>query len=347
MGKSQTVARFLPAEWARQSGVQLTFPHGNTDWAPYLDEAVRCFSKIAKEISFREKLLVVAHSEPAVRETLSECNHKNIQIIQAESDDTWARDHGGITVIENTGPVLLDFAFNGWGNKFAADKDNRITQSLFSKAAFARGVVLENHLDFVLEGGSIESDGNGTVLTTSNCLRSKNRNDALSQAEIESTLKQTLGAKRVLWLNNGFLAGDDTDSHIDTLARFCDEHTIAYVKCHNTKDEHFEALLRMESELREFRTAEGNPYRLVPLPMADEMRDEDGERLPATYANFLIINDAVLLPVYNSSHDAEAKSILAEVFPGREIIAIDCSVLVKQHGSLHCITMQYPEGVLK
>jgi agmatine/peptidylarginine deiminase len=197
----------------------------------------------------------------------------------------------------------------------------------------------------VLEGGSIESDGIGTILTTSECLLSPNRNGGYSKAEIETYLQRVFGAKRLLWLHHGYLAGDDTDSHIDTLARFCDEHTIAYVKCDDPSDEHFEALEKMETALKTFRTLEGTPYRLIALPMAQPMY-ENKQRLPATYANFLIINGAVLLPFYNSPKDAEAKQILERIFPDREIIGIDCSILVKQHGSLHCVTMQYPKEVM-
>ncbi|MBN2715958.1 MAG: agmatine deiminase family protein [Deltaproteobacteria bacterium] len=338
--------RYFPPEWAPQSGVQLTFPHANTDWSPYLDEATNCFNQIARAVSSREKLIAVLQNDGDEHRLLAGCNLDNVLIVRADSNDTWARDHGGITVFENNLPRMLDFTFNGWGKKFSAEKDNCLTHALFCKGCFGDDVSYENRLDFVLEGGSIESDGNGTLLTTADCLLSKNRNDSLSKAEIEQYLAEAFGVSRVLWLQHGFLAGDDTDSHIDTLARFCDARTIAYVKCEDKTDMHYDAMKRMEDELRQFRTIEGAPYRLAPLPMADPMFD-DGDRLPATYANFLIINGAVLMPAYNSAKDAAARAALARVFPDREIVAIDCSVLVRQHGSLHCVTMQYPEGVLR
>ena len=197
----------------------------------------------------------------------------------------------------------------------------------------------------LLEGGSIESDGKGTLLTTVECLSSVNRNEYLQNEELIANLKDVFGFERILWLQNGYLAGDDTDSHVDTLARFCSEDTIAYVQCTDESDEHFEELRAMEQELQAFRQADGKPYRLIPLPMADCVEWE-GERLPATYANFLIINGAVLLPYYDSPKDELAKAALQQAFPDREIIGINCLPLIKQHGSLHCVTMQYPERVV-
>ena len=337
---------YLPAEWEPQSGVQLTFPHRGTDWAPYLEEAERCFFQIAFEIAKRELLLVVTPDKPRALQLLAGCNINNIRIFELPTNDTWARDHGGITVKRNGCLEILNFTFNGWGKKFDATLDNQITPELFFGNAFAPGVTLGDRTPFVLEGGSIESDGQGTILTTSECLLSDNRNEPMTREEIEAYLKTALGAKRVLWLYNGYLIGDDTDSHIDTLVRFCDPQTIAYVRCEDESDAHFDTLQKMETELRSFTTMNDTPYRLIPLPMADAMI-VDGERLPATYANFLIINGAVLMPTYCSDRDSLAKAALAMAFPDREIVEIDCSVLVKQHGSLHCVTMQYPEGVLR
>ncbi len=194
----------------------------------------------------------------------------------------------------------------------------------------------------------MESDGKGTLLTTSECLLSPNRNSYLSKEGIEDYLKETFGLDRVLWLDYGYMDGDDTDSHIDTLARYCDEHTIAYVKCNDRDDEHCEALNKMEEQLKTFTDYKGDPYKLIPpLPMAKAVYDEDNTRLPATYANFLIMNNVVLLPFYNDKErDEEAKNQLQKAFPGREVIGVDCSALIRQHGSLHCITMQYPEGFI-
>ena len=201
-------------------------------------------------------------------------------------------------------------------------------------------------LYYVLEGGSIESDGAGTLMTTSQCLLSPNRNEHLTQPQVEEFLKSSFGVERVLWINHGYLAGDDTDSHVDTLARFCDVDTIAYVQCDDKTDEHYASLKLMERELKSFKTLEGNPYRLIPLPMADA-RYEGEQRLPATYANFLIVNGALLVPTYRSPKDEQALSALREAFPDREVVGVDCSALIHQHGSLHCVTMQLPYYVLE
>ncbi|MDR3704871.1 MAG: agmatine deiminase family protein [Paludibacteraceae bacterium] len=338
----------LPAEWAPQSGVQLTWPHEKTDWKNILNEVIPCFAAIASEIAKREKLLIICHDKEVVNLQLStNINRDNVQLVEMETNDTWARDHGGISVFVNNEPYIYDFCFNGWGMKFPANLDNLITRNLyFQRNVFEGNVGYQNMLHCVLEGGSIESDGKGTILTTAECLLSENRNEYKSQEEIEDYLKTIFGAERVLWLNNGYLAGDDTDSHIDTLARFCTKDTIAYVQCTDNTDEHFEELKLMEDELQAFRTLDGKPYNLIPLPMADEVIDDE-DRLPATYANFLIVNEAVLYPTYNSAKDEIAKQQLQKAFPDHEIVGINCLSLIKQHGSLHCVTMQYPEGILK
>lgn len=338
---------YLPSEWHKQSLVQLTWPHKDTDWAYMLEEVETCFLHLAREISMREPLLIVTPEPDEVREFLSRngVSDENIVFVQCPTNDTWARDHAFITLLKEDGtPLLLDFCFNGWGMKFAANNDNQINSKLFS-AGVLKGEY-QDCRDFVLEGGSLESDGNGTLLTTTECLLSPNRNETKSRTEIEEYLKDRFNLKHVLWLEHGYLAGDDTDSHVDTLARLCPDDTIVYVQCMDEEDEHYEALKAMEDELKAFRTFDGKPYRLLPLPMADAVYDADGERIPATYANFLIMNGAVLYPTYNQTeNDETAGAVLAEAFPGREMVGIDCSALIKQHGSLHCVTMQYPEGV--
>ena len=294
----------LPAEWYPQSAVQLTWPHEETDWAPILDEVIPCFVSIAKEVIKHEKLLIVCPDEQAVRRQLGDVDYSRIIFREMATNDTWARDHGGITVFDQGEPVVYDFVFNGWGMKFAANLDNLVTRNLSVQGTFADGVQVINMQPFVLEGGSIEY---------------------LQKEELEAYLKDVFGFERILWLENGYLAGDDTDSHIDTLARFCSEDTIAYVQCKDESDEHFEELQAMEQELQAFRQADGKPYRLIALPMADPVE---------------------LLPYYKSPKDELAKKALQQAFPEREIIGINCLPLIKQHGSLHCVTMQYPEGVV-
>ena len=341
---------YLPAEWHPQAFVQLTWPHKGTDWAPLLDEVVQCYVQMAKEIACREPLLIVAQDVDEVEMQLQtgQVNMQNVKLFQCNTNDTWARDHGFISCLHSRQRILMDFQFNGWGMKFAANYDNQINRRL-AEAEAIDGTYI-GCLDFVLEGGSIESDGQGTLLTTSSCLLAPNRNEGMSQADIERQLCQLFATERVLWLNHSWLAGDDTDGHIDTVARFCDAETIAYVQCTDSADEHYSELSAMEAELKQFTTKDGRPYRLIPLPMPSALYDEtdvdeDGQpqRLPATYANFLIMNGAVLVPTYGQKeNDALAMKQLSSAFPDREIVGIDCRVLIRQHGSLHCCTMQYP-----
>jgi len=333
----------LPAEWAEQEFVQLTWPHAGTDWADTLDEVNECFVNIAKAILRFEKLLIVCIDAEEIEVFFTEEELERITFAEMPTNDTWARDHGGITVLEDGEPIIYDFTFNGWGMKFAANHDNLITRKLYMAGVFGDSKH-RNCFDFILEGGSIESDGEGTLLTTAECLLSYNRNN-LSEDDMEIRLKEYFGLKQVLWLNHGYLAGDDTDSHVDTLVRFCDNRTIAYVNCDDVEDEHYYDLKKMKKELRQFKTLEGRYYKLIPLPMADAVY-LDEERLPATYANFLIINGAVLMPTYNSPKDEIAKEQLQKAFPDREIIGINCNALIKQHGSLHCVTMQYAKQPL-
>jgi agmatine deiminase len=267
-----------------------------------------------------------------------------VRLAIAPSDDSWSRDHGPITVYRNGSPWLLDFRFNGWGGKYRAEQDDALTRRLHGAGVF--GATPLQSIDLVLEGGSIENDGVGTLLATSRCLLSPTRNPGLFRADLEATLRELLGIERILWLTHGGLLGDDTDGHIDTLARFCDRETIAYVTCPTQDDPHYAELAAMEQELRSFATVEGRSYRLVPLPLPQAKHDESGRRLPATYANFLIINGAVLVPVYQDPADAVVLERIASCFPGREVVPIDCVPLIRQFGSLHCVTMQLPWGVL-
>ena len=339
----------LPAEWFPQSGVQITWPHSETDWKPWLEEVTEFYIRLAYHISSQEQLIIATPTPQLVEELLKKrlptkaLDH--IRLFECPTNDTWTRDHGLICVRQDGKWLLKDFCFNGWGNKFSSEKDNQINAHL-CETNWLNGTY-SNCNDFILEGGSIESDGRGTLLTTSCCLLNPNRNPHLSQQQIEERLCKELFLKRILWLHHGSLEGDDTDGHIDTLARFCPNDTIVYVSCNDPNDSHYEELHLMEEELKSFRTLEDQPYNLVGLPMPRPIV-EDGERLPATYANFLITNNEVLLPTYRQpDRDEEAARILQEVFPERAIVPIDSYVLIRQHGSLHCSTMQLPKGIVK
>ena len=321
----------LPAEWEPQEGVQLTWPHARTDWAPILNEITAVYHQVAREIAERERLMVVAPEDAA---------YDMLRIV-CDTNDTWARDHGFISLVDDQGHRrLLDYCFNGWGEKFEATLDNAINRRLYDLGEIAGEYV--DCLDFVLEGGSIESDGKGTLFTTSQCLLAPHRNQPMTKEQIEERLKHDLCAERILWIDYGHLTGDDTDGHIDTLVRICPDDTLLYVGCDNPQDEQYADLKRMEEQLQTFRTLDGKPYTLKKLPMPHPIYDGE-DRLPATYANFLVINGAVLCPTYGQPDlDNEALSIIGEAFPKREIIGIDCSPVIWQHGSLHCCTMQFP-----
>ncbi|MBQ9230208.1 MAG: agmatine deiminase family protein [Prevotella sp.] len=309
-----TKKRRMPAEWEQQSAVQLTMPHEHTDWAPILPEIMAVYEEMRREISKHEPLIIV-----------DDIPH----------NDTWARDHGFITVEEDGELHLLDFRFNGWGEKFPADLDNEINRHLYERG-MVKGIY-EPHLDFVLEGGSIESDGKGTIFTTTCCLMAPHRNQPLTQEEIEQRLKEYLGAERIVWLNHGSLIGDDTDGHIDTLVRIAPNDTLLYTG----GDEEHPDLVEMEKELQCLRSCHDRPYKLLKLPLPRPIYDE-GQRLPATYANYLVINGAVLVPTYDQPDlDAEAMRTIGKAFPDWEIVGIDCRAVIQQHGSLHCCTMQY------
>jgi agmatine deiminase len=340
--------RRLPAEWETQAGVMLTWPHAQGDWAEVLASVEPVFVAIATAIARRENLLVnCADADLAarIRRTLvaQGVPEHRLFLSLTPSNDTWARDHGPLTVSVNSHPRLLDFRFNGWGNKYPADKDDAINRRL-SASGWFDDIPLDA-VDLVLEGGSIDSDGEGSLLTTSACLLQPQRNPGLSRQDLETRLRTLFGVERLLWLEHGCIEGDDTDGHVDMLARFASPTTIIYQRCDEPDYGCYTALQAMEQELRNFRDNRGRPYHLVALPWPQPKTDADGARMPASYANFLLINGAVLMPTYRDPADALAARLLQACFPDRELLAIDCLPLIQQHGSLHCVTMQFPDGI--
>jgi len=331
----------MVAEWENQDFVQLVFPHKNTDWIEYFDDAIDTFINIANTIRKYQKVLIVANELLYVKSLFKD--YDNLTFIKLDSNDTWSRDFGGITVKHDDTYTILDFKFNAWGKKFEFAKDDKITKQLKLKGLLKQ--YSHHSVNMVLEGGSIDTNGEGIILTTEDCLLEKNRNPHLNKASIQKHLCEYLGAKKVLWLKNGTLKGDDTDSHIDTLARFVNSNTIVYQTCSNKNDENYNSLKAMEEELKTFTNLNNEPFNLIPLPHIEPIYNQD-DRLPATYANFLIINGAVLVPFYNDSNDTLTLDIFKKLFPSSDIIAIDCTTLIKQHGSLHCVTMQYHQKEL-
>jgi agmatine/peptidylarginine deiminase len=337
----------LPAEWAAQSAVMLTWPHPHTDWAEHLEEVEQVYLSISSQVTRFQQLLVVCNSiehQQSVSDQLvaHKINLDRVSFAIAPSNDTWARDHAPLTCLNDEEALLLNFQFNGWGGKYPADLDNQINPVLFKSGVF--GNTPHHSVPMILEGGAVETDGLGTLLATRSSVLTQSRNPTLSVDEIESLLTKEMGFDRYLWLEHGHLSGDDTDGHIDTLVRFTDPATLLYATA-TQDDPDFLELEAMAAELRAFRQRNGDAYRLMPLPAIPPITDDSGERLPAGYANFLIINQALLLPVYNIEQDAEAIRCLQDCFPDREIVPIDCSPLIRQNGSLHCITMQFPEQV--
>ncbi len=337
----------FPAEWEPAEAVLIAWPHADTDWAYMLDDIRTTYGHIICAISQYAKVLVIGPEEPQKQFLPEDTVLENIIYHRMPTNDTWTRDYGPITVDIDGTKAVVDYQFNGWGLKFASDRDNLATLGLCEARIIKAPRI--NRLSFTLEGGSVESDGQGLLITTTECLMSPNRNGGLSRADIEDALRTDLGVDNILWIDHGALAGDDTDGHIDTLVRLvppCD--TLLYVGCSDPSDEHYECLSAMRADLEALRRPNGMPFNLIELPMPDAIYDPDeGIRLPATYANFLILNDVVLAPVYNQPlKDRHALMALQAAMPDHKIIPVDCRALIRQHGSLHCATMQLPEGVL-
>ncbi len=347
-GDKTTMSKKMLAEWYPQDAIQIAWPHAGTDWVRLLAEIEAFYYELVETLSHQQQVVIAADpsldSQRIQRELAQRgANLGNVRWFEVATDNTWARDHGPIAIGDGSGIELLDFQFNAWGDKYGSSHDNAINSNINRQQGY--GAPLRT-VDFVLEGGSIETDGLGTLLSTTTCLLNPNRNKGMSLSEVEQQLRQHLGVDRFLWLEHGHLAGDDTDAHIDTLARFVDAGTIAYVQCTDDSDEHYPSLSQMEAELTTFRQANGEPYRLVPLPLPQAITSATGERLPATYANFLMTNRSILMPVYDDPADQAALAAIAAVSGERSVVPVNCRVPIEEFGSLHCLTMQLPKGAL-
>ena len=336
----------LSAEWEPQSAVLIAWPHAGTDWAARLAEVETTYVALAAAVTRFERLVIVVadsalqrHVEALLRDVGVDL--AAIRFVELPYDDTWLRDSGPITLSSAGGQhQLTDFRFTGWGGKFGAERDDALIGGLVQAGVF--GQAQHRRIDWALEGGAIESDGAGTVLTTWRCL--VQRHPEQSREQMSAILRDSLHAARVLWLDYGYLEGDDTDAHIDTLARFAPDQRIVFQACDDATDPHHAELQRMAVELAALRTTDGQPYQLYPLPWARPILDE-GRRLAASYANYLIVNGAVLVPAYGDPADGEAARIIGHAHPGREIVPVPCRPLIWQNGSLHCLTMQLPAGL--
>jgi agmatine/peptidylarginine deiminase len=346
----------FPAEWEPQSAVLIAWPHAGTDWAERLGEVEETYIALVAAITrFQDVLICVADDDieayAQARLSSARIDMARVTFLPVEYDDTWLRDSGPITLREGDGFRLLDFRFTGWGGKFEASQDDLLVQRLTEAGIFLKSS--RQNIDFALEGGAIDTDGAGTLLSTWQCLHE--RHPEASREELTRKLSDWLAQDRVLWLDHGYLEGDDTDAHIDTLARFAAPDAIVFQACDDPADSHHAELQAMAGEIAALRTVDGKPYRLFPLPWAQPVTDEDAEgktrRLAASYANFLIIDGAVLMPAYGnttetSRTDAAAADVLRQAFPDREIVQVPCRPLIWQNGSLHCITMQLPAGLV-
>lgn len=379
-------AEYLPAEWEPQSAILIAWPHAGTDWAAHLGEVEETYIALVCAITRFEPVILCVPDDDVqayarARLASARVPMDRVRFVDAAYDDTWLRDSGPVTLVsvaehraatrthrarysglgggdpadasgspraypcagaaQETCFVLLDFRFTGWGGKFDASRDDRLVETLDDSGLFLKSI--RQPIDFAIEGGAIETDGAGTLMTTWRCLHQ--RHPQADRQTLAARLQQWLRQDRVLWLDHGYLEGDDTDAHIDTLARFAAKDAIVFQGCDDAADPHCPELQAMAAELAALRTMDGQPYRLFALPWPRPIIDEN-RRLAASYANFLIINGAVLMPAYGDPADARALAVLAEAFPDRQIVAVPCRPLIGQNGSLHCLTMQLPEGLV-
>jgi agmatine deiminase len=335
---------YFPAEWERQRAILITWPHRHSDWVTQLTRIEKTYLEMAIHIAHYQPLIIMAydhsHAEHIKERLTTNCHMDNIQILVIQTNDTWIRDYGPISTYHGNTLDFHDFGFNAWGGKFSYNHDNQVTEQFIKQCAWENVSVKKN--TFILEGGNLETDGHGTLLTKRQCLCDPKRNPGMSEDQIKTILQNTLSIKKFLFLDHGDLEGDDTDGHIDILARFCNPHTICYTAPANDHDHNARELKKMEAQLKTFTDCAHNPYALIPLPCPTPIYDTHQKQFAANYTNFLIINDAVLIPTFHDPADDIALERLGACFPTRKMIPIDARVLVKQGGTIHCATMQIP-----
>ena len=335
----------LRPEWTPQASVLLSWPHDKAIWQTLSSAIIHTYIKLVYAIAQFSDLTILcptAASQDELTKCLQQQNlpMQRIQCLCVATNDIWIRDYGPLSIGNNDHIQLLDFEFNAWGDKYPYAFDNKVNDALQQQGHFGNTPMLQQNL--VLEGGSIDYDGQGSLLSTRDCLLHPSRNPDYSEAQLQDELQQVLGVQQVLWLEGCTLLGDDTDAHIDNLARFCNPQTICYITCDDRHDPRYKGLRTIEKQLVSLKNCEGVPYKLVPLPSPSLVTDQHNTILPASYANFLILNQAVLVPIYGVAEDSQALHILSQCFPQHQIRGVDCRTLVHQYGSLHCATMQLP-----
>jgi agmatine deiminase len=331
----------MPGEWHPHAATWMAWPHDDEQWLGMLEPVRREFTALAEAIAMREPVQLLVADAESDADARRRLHRGTIAFHHVSHQDLWLRDSGPTAVTRDGEVALVDWEFNGWGNKYPADLDNQIP----THVARILGDVPLYKPDVVMEGGSIEVDGGGTVLTTRQCLLSPHRNPGLGEAQLEQHLREAIGVTQVLWLDEG-LEGDHTDGHIDTITRFADRHTIVTATCEDRHDPNHAVLAANLERLRSARDVDGRPYHVVELPTPRDGAHFEGDRLPLTYANFYIVNGAVLLPVYGDEHDSRAAEILRPLFPDRDIVPLMARALITGGGAFHCVTQQQPAGRL-
>ncbi|MGJ8679815.1 agmatine deiminase family protein [Paraglaciecola sp.] len=335
-----TAKQQLLPEWTNQEAIILAWPDKTTDWAPWLTAVQTVYCDIIVHLTEKHTgvILLIRQSEVEYCKTLLPKSAEVLLVI-ADYNDTWVRDYGFLTCSKQGVMSPVEFTFNGWGQKFDASKDNHINQTVL--ASLCKNAI--EAVDLVLEGGAIEIDQGGTLLSTQLCLLNPKRNDGIQLSEYNKIFAEYLGASQNIFLKHGHLEGDDTDGHIDTLVRFTPNNGLVVQSAFNRpNDTHHSGLAALVSECQ--KAFPNHKIFELPLPC---IKNIEQDRLPASYANFLISNQQVLFPIYHQPEDVLAMDIMKQAFPKHKIVPIDCLPLIQQFGSLHCISMQVPSGTLK
>ena len=333
---------YLAPEWERQDAIILVWPHTISDWSEQLTSIEKTYCELAHRISLKQQVIIIAYNldhEQSIHTKLNEhsINENNVITTCIPSNDTWVRDYGPISIKFENGYKLLNFEFDAWGGKYEYHKDNAFSSKFCEKLNLA---IPCEQIDFVLEGGNLEVNSQGELLSSVNCF---SRQSNLNIRRLEKKLRTWFGIQRVYWIDCIKLEGDDTDGHIDTLARFCSDEIIVYSAANNSYDQNTEMLQTLYSELKNIRQQANNKFELVPLPLPTPIHINK-QQLPATYANFLITNHYVLVPTFDDEQDSYALRTLQEIFPTREVIGINSLAMIQQLGGLHCATMHLSEN---
>jgi agmatine deiminase len=335
----------MPAEWAPHRGTWLSWPHRESSWPGKLHTVFPVYAEMVRHLASSEEVHINVSGETMedeARQILlgADTDLQQVFFHHHPTDDAWCRDHGPI-FLQRDGAngreeLILDWGFNAWGGKYPPfDQDDVIP----TRIAAEFGIPVESP-GIILEGGSIDVNGKGTLITTESCLLNPNRNPQLSRTAIEGYLRDWLGVHHILWLGDG-IEGDDTDGHVDDLTRFTDARTLVTVVEADPRDENFDPLRENVRRLEKMTDQDGRPFKIVTLPMPHPVWYEE-TRLPASYANFYIANSVVLMPAFDPEHDVVARATLQSLFPTRKVVAIDCTDLVWGLGAFHCLTQQWP-----